>query len=99
MSVEVTKNGAARFVCDLKPDAKRVHLAGDFNNWDPQSRRMMKRNGSFRANMKLAPGEYQFKYVIDGEWHCDPMAETRIPNIFGSENSVIRISPSQGGSR
>ena len=79
------------FVCDLKPDAKEVFLAGDFNNWDPQSDRLTRRKGSFQKTLRLAPGEYQYKFLIDGEWHCDPSAPRQVPNGFGTLNSVVRV--------
>lgn len=38
-----------------------------------------------------SPGEYHYKFVIDGEWHPDASAATQIPNDFGTTNSVIRV--------
>ncbi len=79
------------FVCELKPTAREVYLVGDFNNWNPQSDRMVKRKGSFQKTMRLAPGEYQYKFLVDGEWHCDPSSPRQVPNEFGTTNSVVRV--------
>ncbi|NIM19164.1 MAG: glycoside hydrolase family 13 [Candidatus Latescibacteria bacterium] len=79
------------FVCGLKPTAKEVYLVGDFNDWDPQSDRMVKKKGVFQKTKRLAPGEYQYKFLVDGEWHSDPSAPRQVPNEFGTTNSVIRI--------
>ena len=78
------------FVCDVKPNAKKVFLAGDFNNWNPESDRMTKRNGSFRKKIKLAGGEHQYKFVVDGEWIPDPSA-AQVDNGIGSVNSLVHI--------
>ncbi|UCG53389.1 MAG: isoamylase early set domain-containing protein [Candidatus Latescibacterota bacterium] len=79
------------FACDLIPDAKEVYLVGEFNNWDPRADRMVKRKGTFRKTLHLAPGEYQYKFLIDGEWHNDPAAKAQVPNEFGTMNSVVRV--------
>lgn len=79
------------FSCKIKPDAGEVYLVGDFNNWDLGADRMTKRQGSFRKTKKLKPGEYCYKFLVDGEWHTDPSAEKQVPNEYGTMNSVIQI--------
>ena len=91
MPVLKRNNGEVIFVCDLSSDARRVFLAGDFNQRKPTSRRMVKsRDGTFRAKLQLAPGEYEYKFVIDGRWQADPAAEQR-PNPYGTHNSVTHV--------
>lgn len=80
-----------RFVCEVKPDAQRVCLAGDFNGWDAERGRMSRRDGRFVKRLRLLPGEYQYKFFVDGEWFADPAAEAQAPNEFGTTNSVVRI--------
>lgn len=82
---------AMTFVCEPEPGTSRVFLAGDFNDWDPTRTRMVKRNGSFRKKMKLAAGEHQYKFVVDGQWRTDPAAMTQVPNDMGSMNSVVSV--------
>lgn len=75
------------------PGARKVFLAGDFNGWDCRARRMRRErrsNDVFVAVLDLPPGRYEFKYVVDGEWTCCPLA-SRVPNPFGTENSVIVV--------
>jgi 1,4-alpha-glucan branching enzyme len=79
------------FVCDIKPGAKEVYLVGDFNDWDPSADRMVKRKGVFQKLLQLEPGEYQYKFLVDGQWHADPSAMTQVPNAFGTLNSVVRV--------
>lgn len=79
------------FICNVKPDARDVYLAGDFNGWQPSAERMMGRQGRFTLKKRLPPGEYQYKFVVDGEWQADPQAPVQVPNECGSTNSVVRI--------
>ncbi len=92
MSVIKSKNGVT-FVYVAGPEgAKQVYLAGDFNDWAPDKRRMRKMgDGTFRARLRLPPGEYEYKFVVDGEWLNDPEAEAQRPNGFGDVNSVVSV--------
>lgn len=68
----------------------RVFLAGSFNNWDPTAKEMADKNGEgiYTATISLAPGSYQYKYVIDGTWCADPECADWIQNEHGTLNSV-----------
>jgi len=74
------------------PEAKRVSVAGTFNDWDADAR-VMKRDkkGVWRTWMNLPPGEYQYLFVVDGQWREDPGGESRAENPYGSYNTTIRI--------
>jgi 1,4-alpha-glucan branching enzyme len=85
------------FVCAVNPDAREVYLTGDFCDWVPQAIRMVKRGGCFRTKLALSPGEYQYKFVVDGQWHADPAATAQVPNEFGSMNSVVRVPGHRDG--
>jgi 1,4-alpha-glucan branching enzyme len=87
---QLTESGEALFVC-THSGAAEVYLAGDFNQWNPRSHRMFKREGYFKRKLKLAHGAHEYKFVVDGEWLTDPTATEQRPNEFGSLNSVIHI--------
>lgn len=70
-------------------NANEVHLAGEFNGWTPMQ--MEKRGNEFQALVELEPGEYQYKFVVDGQWIDDPSATRKAVNVFGSTNSVIIV--------
>ncbi len=76
-----------------KPTAKTkaVYLAGDFNDWktDGESMAGPDAEGRYTAKTQLKPGEYQYKFVLDGkEWRADPGN----PDHAGSNrNSVLRV--------
>ena len=86
-----SRDRTIRFVCKGDSGAKQVFLAGDFNDWDPTATRMRGRNGSFRKKMELAPGEYHYKFVVDGEWQTDPASMIQMANDKGSTNSVVHV--------
>ncbi len=74
--------------------AKKVNLAGDFNNWDIKGIPMKKaKNGEFSASVELETGkEYQFKYVIDGKvWINDTEPDKFVVNEYKGENSVVIV--------
>jgi 1,4-alpha-glucan branching enzyme len=75
------------------PEAGEVFLVGDFNNWNDGEFRMRRfKDGSWKKKVKLKPGNYQYRFVVDGEWWTDPANPQRERNAFGSENSIITIS-------
>lgn len=70
-------------------NAKAVYLAGDFNNWSPNSFAMKRVGNEWVIQQHLAPGKHVYKFVVDGKWIVDPANKLREPNEFHEENSVI----------
>lgn len=72
---------------------KAVYLAGEFNKWDPSAKKMAykARSGVYAASVKLVPGVYQYKFVIDGTWCADPENVNSVQNDQGTFNSVITV--------
>jgi chromosome partitioning protein len=57
--------------------ARDVRIAGDFNGWVPDKgvRSLIESEGETRVWTKilqLPPGQYEYRYVVDGEWREDP---------------------------
>ncbi len=72
---------------------KNVFVAGEFNNWDPTAKKMAykAKDGVYAVSLKLAPGDYQYKFVIDGTWCADPENVNSVANDQGTFNSVITV--------
>jgi len=71
------------------PEAERVFLAGDFNNWDVHDLPMKKDNkGTWDASFALPPGRHEYRFWVDEVWLDDPNAQERVENPFGSQNCV-----------
>lgn len=79
------------------PEAKNVRLVGSFNNWSldthPMKRCRKVKNGgaNWHLRVNLSPGEYQYRYVVDGDWWNDPASSERAPNGFGSFNDTLHV--------
>jgi 1,4-alpha-glucan branching enzyme len=72
-------------------NAKEIYLAGDFNNWQSDSKdfRLRKfKDGIWKKMVKLKPGTYEYQFVVDGQWWTDPLNKNRVPNPHCTENSV-----------
>ena len=69
-----------------------VHVAGTFNDWDPGTLQLEKGDdGIFRATLELAPGKYEYKFVVDGTWIEDPANPESIDDPYGGKNSVLTV--------
>ncbi len=75
------------------PEAKKVFLAGDFNNWQPEKNPMRRMAGDvWQVKVPLAKGYYRYRFVVDGKWQQDPYNNGIEPNPYGELNSVINVS-------
>ena len=74
------------------PEAHEVCLAGDFSDWQPEECRMRHfKDGSWKKKLKLKPGRYEYRFVVDGHWWTDPENPHRQYNPYGQENSVLIV--------
>jgi len=75
------------------PAASSVILVGDFTHWQKNPINLRKHpDGVWRATVPLAPGEHRYRFLVDGEWRDGPDCKLQIPNPFGSQDSVVRVS-------
>jgi chromosome partitioning protein len=78
------------------PAARDVRIAGDFNDWIPdkdvQSR--LEAQGDTRVwtkVLRLPPGTYHYRYVVDGRWQEDPENPGLEPGTAGERSSVLVV--------
>ena len=102
---KAAKPAAAKSAAPAKPVAKEVtftvhaekgknvFVAGEFNGWDPTAKKMAykAKEGVYAASLKLEPGTYQYKFVIDGTWCADPENVNSVANDQGTFNSVVVV--------
>jgi 1,4-alpha-glucan branching enzyme len=75
------------------PEAKKIFIAGAFNDWNTKSMPMKKgKNGTWRVSIKLPPGRYEYKYLVDGVWAENPPGTDTAPNSFGTYNRVVSVN-------
>ena len=74
------------------PDASEVLLVGTFTDWESHPVPLHQgKDGIWKASVSLEPGAYEYRFIVDGEWHDDQNCATRRPNAFGVENCVREV--------
>ena len=79
----------------FRAGARQVLLAGDFNEWAEQL--PMHRDGNdgwWTLELKLAPGDYRFRYVADGTWYTD-FASNGVEATKTGWNSMLVVPASE----
>lgn len=73
-------------------DARSVTVGGTFNGWQPALNPLsIGPDGIWRTRLPLAPGRYEYRFVVDGRWIEDPLATESVPNPYGGSNSVLSV--------
>ena len=73
----------------LAPDAKSVFIAGDFNQWKLSSHPLRQdKKGSWKISLALNPGQYEYRFFVDGQWQNDPHCSSFVENPFGTLNCL-----------
>jgi len=93
----VMSNGLVEFRF-YRPDAQDVKVVGSFNGWGARQFLALKpdlqNDGWWTAEAQIAPGEYHFRYKVNGtEWFTDFAANGVERNKHGW-NSIL-IVPEQ----
>src|SRR5215213_1782895 len=71
------------------PDARVVAVAGDFNKWNQSQFLFSKEGGEWVCRVSLPAGEYQYKFIVDGDWLTDPNNPTTVHDERGITNSLL----------
>jgi len=74
------------------PNAKKVNVCGDFNAWNAEELTMNKTRGGWQLPYVLASGNYEYKFVVDGEWITDPTNPYTV-GVGNSVNSYLTVKP------
>ena len=72
--------------------AMRVMLAGSFNDWDPNTLAMQKTDSGWTRQLKLRPGKFWYKFIIDGNWEVDENNYLKENDGYGNINSVLFVT-------
>ena len=73
---------------------KRIEIAGDFNGWDPSGTKMSLNEalGVYELHLKMVPGDYSYKLVVDGQWVLDAYNPDLVDNGMGGRNNRFKLS-------
>ncbi len=74
---------------------RTVSVAGSFNDWDPKAKVLADKKGEgvYRGAIMLPAGEYEYKFVVDGDWRIDENNPCFASNDLGTLNSVLKVEP------
>lgn len=72
-------------------NAQNVILTGSFNRWDEDLFKMHKTNDGWVIALQIKPGEYEYKFIVDGNWIEDPENPSKVKNEYDGYNSVINV--------
>ena len=76
----------------LAPDAASVHVVGTFCEWCKDAHPLKKdKKGMWKTHFSVAPGRYEYRFLVDGAWQDDPQCAERVRNSFGTENCVLHV--------
>ena len=74
------------------PGASTVLLVADFTHWQKEPIPLRETPGGiWRTTVSLPPGQYRYRFVVDGEWRDDPDCKFTITNPFGTADAVVRV--------
>jgi hypothetical protein len=72
-------------------DASNVALAGSFSGWQPNISMRPSQDGIWTVMLPLAPGVYDYAFIVDGQqWVADPYAP-RVDDGFGGTHSRLML--------
>ena len=76
------------------PTATSMSLVGEFNDWDAMRNPMTRVSdeGAWSITIPLAPGRYEYQFVVDGTNHItDPTRPQASSDFAGTANSVVTV--------
>lgn len=80
-----------RFELDA-PTAKQVYLAGEMTDWDSAKKLMSRdKQGRWSISVDLGPGQWLYKYVVDGKWTTDPGSALNDNDGQGGRHSFVFV--------
>jgi hypothetical protein len=68
----------------LDIQAQKIVVMGSWDNWT-EPIELKKDNSGFSALMKLPKQRYEYKYIVDDDWMCDPskpVTSDHLNNVF-----------------
>jgi 5'-AMP-activated protein kinase regulatory beta subunit len=79
----------------FSPTARRVYVAGSFNDWNPSATPLAPLSGGkWLRHLWLPPGQYEYLFLADGVWFFDPHAPDYVPNVYGTLNAEVEVAAS-----
>lgn len=87
-STYAEKDSVVSFFLANNTDAALVYLTGSFVQWRRDAIPMVRSGNGWIASVKLDPGRYWYKFIVDGKWISDP-DNYSLENSSGTSSSVF----------
>jgi len=88
VTVRETATGLTRFFVPGNNKAHRIILSGSFNDWSTGRFSMTRTDSGWISDVKLQPGIYAYKFIIDGNWTVDVNNKIQQDDGAGNTNSI-----------
>lgn len=88
---KIDYNGNVEFTLKGRKKAKKVILSGSFNDWNEQAIALRQIGDEWKIKLKMAPGIYEYKFIVDGEWITDPQNSFMVENQHYTFNSILTV--------
>lgn len=89
--VAISNDGAYVFKLSGYNNARKVFVAGDFNDWKPSQLPMKRTAAGWELSYVLGPGNYQYKFIVDGQWITDPANPSTVETKDRKTNSFMVV--------
>ena len=74
------------------PGARQVFLAGEMTDWDAGKVAMQRdEHGTWHTSLDLEPGQWLYKFVVDGQWVQDPATPDHDADGQGGQHSFVFV--------
>lgn len=77
-----------RFLLVGYNNAKKVILAGSFNDWSTSKIEMQRTPQGWVATVPIEPGKHLYKFIVDGYWMDDLLNKQTEPDGESGKNSI-----------
>ncbi|MBI1183670.1 hypothetical protein GC194_05340 [bacterium] len=72
-------------------NARQVYCTGSFINWNETALPMNKTAAGWECNYTIPKGNYEYRYIVDGQWTNDPKVAYTVPNQHGTRNMWLVV--------
>lgn len=79
------------FIFEDKAGINSVLVTGSFNGWNRDGYRMVLKDRQWTFPIRLKPGKYTYKFIVNGKWVLDPRNELWEENEYGTNNSILWV--------
>lgn len=95
----IVKDSNVTFFLRNHTQAKKVLLAGSFTVWQYKALSMLPVNNGWIITVKLKPGKYWYKFIVDGNWQtdsdntlCENDGQGNINSVFYKTNVLFVLN-------